>query len=560
MREVSGKRLWERPKRLWVWLMATLVSTLVLTTLIGAFQDGAISSVGYERPAGLVLVGLIGLVLVVAAEWTVGARHPHASIGLAVVAVGVTIPLWSIWSGAPDSLRSNLLAVAPLAVAGASQVTMMWSPESRDRTPLVWVYALSLAACVVHLVGYNPFNDQGCSLLCIDVPALAGDAITTRAVVAWVGILTLGASTVAIVRLVVSKRRIAPFVVMLGALSAIVLMTIPWMDRWARWPQRPPEVILLLPLFGATLLGAATLAAALQSAHTRKGIARTVGLLNQAEAVLRDAESPIDGLQFSMPDNGRWIDLSGSPVAQEPGVDYLVVTDSSGPVLRIPVERNRDPADVLDALTPAARLAVKNAQLAAMTRARISEVRASQARVVAAYDAERFRIERDLHDGAQQRLVSAALYLSHARGLVDDPHPVLDQAEGPLREALSGLRRLAHGVIPESIQTGGLGAALQQLADDSSVPVIIDFAGDISVPPDVARAVYVTAAAVVEGSSKTVSVLVRQDGVLDVTMQTELAGTFGDSPDLTEARDRVGSLGGDIFVSANEVNLRLPCE
>jgi hypothetical protein len=70
----------------------------------------------------------------------------------------------------------------------------------------------------------------------------------------------------------------------------------------------------------------------------------------------------------------------------------------------------------------------------------------------------------------------------------------------------------------------------------------------------------VTAAAVVEGSSKTVSVLVRQDGVLEVSMQTELAGTFGDSPDLTEARDRVGSLGGDIFVSANEVNLRLPCE
>ena len=80
-----------------------------------------------------------------------------------------------------------------------------------------------------------------------------------------------------------------------------------------------------------------------------------------------------------------------------------------------PAGAGNSPADVLAQLAPAARLSLRNAQLAAVANARLADVRASRRRVVAASDGERRRIERDLHDGAQQRLVSAAFYLSIAR-------------------------------------------------------------------------------------------------------------------------------------------------
>ncbi len=73
--------------------------------------------------------------------------------------------------------------------------------------------------------------------------------------------------------------------------------------------------------------------------------------------------------------------------------------------------RPADKGEVLAGLTPATRWALRNAQLAAVARARLAEVQASQRRIVAASDAERRRIERDLHDGAQQRLVSVAFHL-----------------------------------------------------------------------------------------------------------------------------------------------------
>jgi signal transduction histidine kinase len=558
MMDDSHHRARLRQRGLSVWLPATLVSILVLATLVGATLGGAMSSLGHERPVGLVLVGMVGLVSIPVAEWAVGARHPRASIGLAVVAIGVTVPFWALWSALLDPLRSGLLGLAPVAIAGASHVAMRWVPKSPDRAHLYLIYGLTLVAVAIQVLGYNPFEDPGCSVLCIDVPAPSG-VRATRTAITSVALLTLTAGVVAVGALARSKPRPAPGVVMVGTVSAIVLMVIPWTARWTRWGQRPGNALLLLPLIGGGLIGVAVLAATLRSLQTRRAMARTVDLLNRAEATLGAGAAPIEGLQFSLPDDGRWIDLSGAPVAERPGVDYLLVADSAGPVLRIPAEHTRDAADVFDALTPAARLAVKNAQLTAITRARISDVRASQARVVAAHEAERRRIERDLHDGAQQRLVSASLYLSHARNLRGHDRAALDQAEVPLRQALTGLRRLAHGAMPDVLATGGLGAALPQIAADSPFPVIFDVDDELSVPPDVAWAAYAAAAAVVARAPGRVLVTASRGDVLEVSIHTDDHLGFGDLSGFIDVSDRVGALGGTISVVTNTVTVRLPC-
>ncbi len=108
-----------------------------------------------------------------------------------------------------------------------------------------------------------------------------------------------------------------------------------------------------------------------------------------------------------------------------------------------------------------------------------AEVRASRARIVEAADAERRRVERNLHDGAQQRLVALSLALRRAQAqLADDPDDpaaaTLREASDQLRDALAELRELARGIHPAILTEAGLGPALRSLAAESPVPVTLE--------------------------------------------------------------------------------------
>jgi signal transduction histidine kinase len=130
--------------------------------------------------------------------------------------------------------------------------------------------------------------------------------------------------------------------------------------------------------------------------------------------------------------------------------------------------------ELLRGVSAAAALAVENERLAAEVRSQLHEVQASRARIVAAGDAERRRVERDLHDGAQQRLVTLALTLELARSSLDgssEAAAALDGAREDLELALSELRELARGLHPTVLTEAGLGAAIEALAERSRVPV-----------------------------------------------------------------------------------------
>jgi len=145
------------------------------------------------------------------------------------------------------------------------------------------------------------------------------------------------------------------------------------------------------------------------------------------------------------------------------------------------------------AVGAALRLAVDNERLAAEVRSQLEEIRASRARIVEASDAERRRVERNLHDGAQQRLVVLSLVLRRARAqLPGDAGPeltrTLAEAAEQLKTALAELRQLARGIHPAILVEAGLLAALKALARESSVPVAlrVDLPGRLPEPMEAA--------------------------------------------------------------------------
>jgi signal transduction histidine kinase len=132
------------------------------------------------------------------------------------------------------------------------------------------------------------------------------------------------------------------------------------------------------------------------------------------------------------------------------------------PALRLVLGPRADPALTLAAISPAGRLALQNARLRAAGEFQVAAVRASRRRIVEAADAERRRIERDLHDGAQQRLVAVTMAMSSARSRADAATArALTTAEAHVRQALTALRTLSSESYSEVLAMEGLEAALE---------------------------------------------------------------------------------------------------
>jgi signal transduction histidine kinase len=189
-----------------------------------------------------------------------------------------------------------------------------------------------------------------------------------------------------------------------------------------------------------------------------------------------------------------------------------------------------------------------------------AEVTASRARTVAAADQARRRIERDLHDGAQQRLVSVTLELRAARAAIPPElgrlGADLAHIETGLSDALEELREIARGIHPGILAEGGLAVALRALARRSPVPVEIDMRAEGRLPEHVeVSAYYVVAEALTnvvrhaDASAVTVGIDAgAADGVLRVTVRDDGSGGagFARGTGLVGLKDRVEALGGRI--------------
>ena len=264
-------------------------------------------------------------------------------------------------------------------------------------------------------------------------------------------------------------------------------------------------------------------------------------------------------------------------VLAEPGrvVTRLVTAEGTALAVRHDASLDDNPG-LAEAVTAAVRLAVENERLEAEVRRRLDEVQASRSRLVAAADAERARLERDLHDGSQQRLVSLALALRLARRRVDpddDPELAdsLDQAAKELAEALEELRELARGIHPAVLTDGGLKAALPQLAARCPAPVELVLGIERRLEPTVESTVWFVVAECLTNVAKyadaTECRVIVEDRGSELWVRVTDDGRGGADPaggsGLRGLVDRVAAVGGRLQIlsppgQGTEVDVALP--
>jgi signal transduction histidine kinase len=215
--------------------------------------------------------------------------------------------------------------------------------------------------------------------------------------------------------------------------------------------------------------------------------------------------------------------------------------------------------ELLDAVGAVAGFALENARLQAELAARLEEVRGSRARVLEAGQAERKRLERDLHDGAQQRLVALALQLKLLeKQLAHDPSAIerLDVAQREVALSLEELRDLARGIHPAVLSAHGLGVALEQVAARSPVQVKLDVDLRERLPEQIELAAYFVVCEALANVGKYAQatavrvVVARRDGlaVIEVADNGVGGADDGNGSGLRGLADRVEALGGRLEV------------
>jgi signal transduction histidine kinase len=211
-------------------------------------------------------------------------------------------------------------------------------------------------------------------------------------------------------------------------------------------------------------------------------------------AALADAlGDPSLALAYWLPDQGRFVDAAGHRL-ELPDAGWTEVELQGrriGALVHHPALAEQP--QLVRTAGAAAALALENQRLSAELRARIEELRASRARLVEAGDAERRRLERDLHDGAQSRLVALALKLRLARMQAEPGSRaamLLEESSAELQASLDELRELARGIHPAVLTDRGLATALRALADRAAVPVEIEGVPSEPLPPAAETAVY----------------------------------------------------------------------
>jgi signal transduction histidine kinase len=263
--------------------------------------------------------------------------------------------------------------------------------------------------------------------------------------------------------------------------------------------------------------------------------------------------------------DGRLVDARGRPLASEGEVTALVRGAQELALLWHRPGLLDDPG-LVEEVAAAARLALENERLQAEAQAQLEDLRASRVRVIATGDAERRRLERDLHDGAQQRLVGLSLSLRHARSrLGPDPDPAplarVEEAEAELRRVLADLRELAHGIFPAVLADEGLAAALEALAEDAQIPIQITALPDERLDAPVEAAAYFVVSETVKRS--TASALNVGAAQRDRLLVIEIEGD-GAPQEIVDLEDRVGALDGTLEIvrkGGGRVTIRaeIPC-
>jgi signal transduction histidine kinase len=357
--------------------------------------------------------------------------------------------------------------------------------------------------------------------------------------------------------------------------AAVIAHTIALQRRPLEDPSDPAfAAIFVIGCAAVLLLAAGLVWAAVRTRVQRRAVAQIATSVGQApppgslQAALAQAVGdPELKIAYWLPDAQHYVDATGRPVAEPvaaPGRAITTLVRDGHPIAV--VSHTAALPDLERELGAAARLALDNERLQAEALAQLDQLQASRVRIVETGDAERRRLERDLHDGAQQRLLALSydLRLARAQAQADDDlqsGSLLTQATDQAQAALEELRELAHGIYPAILVEAGLTPALATLADSAPLPVEIRDATQGRYPAVVETAAYLLVAEALDdaagrGASHAVISAVRDGGRLMVMVED-------DGSDRTAAMiqlaDRVGALDGRLEVEPRRLRAEFPC-
>ena len=539
-----------------------LTATLTVAAGLGLVGAGLVTL--FSRPAGRIgdLAVLAGLVWF-APVWVGWDRGPPLVRSLGMLAAGFTFPLLLHLVAAYPSGRLRGAVARGLVAA---------------------VYLETVLVALGQALFRDPFYDPDCWANCTENDFLVW-SLPQLARVSEVADRWFSAAAAAALVTVLGWRLLrdsgpARRVLLPVALPAVLLAAtvIAHTVALQRTPLEAPSDPVLWTIFvtgcvAVLLLAAGLVWAAVRTRVQRRAVARIATSLGRApppgtlQAALAQAVGDPDlEIAYWLPHLEHYVDAEGRPVAQPvaaPGRAVTTLVRDSRQIAA--VAHTAALPDLERELGAAARLALENERLQAEALAQLDQLRASRVRIVETGDSERRRLERDLHDGAQQRLLALSydLRLARAQAKADDPQTtsLLTLADDQARAALVELRELAHGIYPAILTEAGLGPALATLADTAPLPVESLAEVEGRYPAAVEAAAYLVVAEALDdaagrGASQATVGVVRDGGQLVVTVGDD--GTDRTAA-MVQLADRIGALDGRLAVEPTRLRAELPC-
>lgn len=523
-------------------------------------EDASSTSVGK-------ILGAAGyLALICAAAFAV--RRPGAPLArLVAVALVWDASRWANAGGIATWLRLVALSALLLLPAAMLDLGLRWSSPAGTgtRRVVLALYGAGTVTALGHLLVYDPFDDSRCRLTCTSVGLPDADRPTATHLAALGGSVGLVAMALVAAEVLAAAafaegpdRWVSTRGVLLVAALGEVLTAAAGaadlslaLDSEGGW-----RAIFLTREAGLLMLALALVLSGAQAARTTAAVARlgeSVSEPTRLESTLRRAlRDPTLRVDYWYPDEQRWVDAQGTRVEIDTP-DSLVtsLTRDDAVVARLVHGSTGSLSpDLGQRLSAATLLAVDNARLAVVAQARLSDIRLSRQRIVARGDAERQGLERDLHDGVQQQLVSVALFLRMAADRVPvDSSAQLRRAEQSALEIVSELRKIAHGVFPAVLSEEGLRAAILAIVESATVPMLLGHVVgrryDAAVEMAAYSVVEETLVAVSDSANDVRVVIDDRDRVLHIHVDCEGATSYAALRQaLTDVEDRVGALGG----------------
>ena len=571
---------------------------LLALALAGAVATAAAAALGYAGAVGQPGLTALARALIVGAPIAIGlyawSRRPSQRFGLVLVAAGGT---WAVTTLA-ESADPFAYTVGRTAgwLAELLFVYLVLSfptgrlPELIDRrlvramTAVVAVFYLPQLVLAETFSVPSPFTS--CTDGCPDNALFAFDtepAFVQSLMRPLGAVLVLGVMTAVVLRLFgrmrrstpLTRRMLAPVVAVAMARAGVLGIAIvgrelepdAWPVQLAAWP-----LALAMPAVALAFL-AGLLHWRLFAETALRRLAECLQALPDA-LTLRRAFAEAFGdptIKIFFPGGGAngWMDPWGRP-AELPGPDSgraVSEVRRHGTVVAAIVhdEGLLERPELLEAGASMAAVVLENQRLAAEAEAALRELQRSRARIAAGAEHERRRIERDLHDGAQQRLVALRIELELAEEVVlRDPvrgAERLRELEHEVDEALEELRALAHGVYPPLLADRGLHDALREVAMRSRIHIDLVTHGDLGrFSTEVEAAIYFCVLEALQNVHKHAPSARRIVVMLDAGVGDELrfsvrddgagAAVIDEGAGMTNMRDRLAAIGGDVVIAS----------